>query len=75
MRIITFSFIFAVEFNILFIISLNKNRMKNILLGISILISALGFSQTIAQDTTATKNNQKNAAQNILSGNITTLYN
>jgi hypothetical protein len=44
--------------------------MKNILLGISILISALGFSQTIAQDTTATKNNQKNAAQNILSGNI-----
>ena len=36
----------------------------------AILISSFGFSQTISQDTTATKNQQQNAVQNILSGNI-----
>ena len=42
--------------------------MKKIILSISILASTLGFSQTVSQDTTATKNHQKNAAQNILNG-------
>lgn len=36
----------------------------------AILVSSFGFSQSISQDTTAAKNLQENAAQNILSGNI-----
>jgi hypothetical protein len=44
--------------------------MKKVILSISILVSAFGFSQTISQDTTSTNNQQQNAAQNILSGNI-----
>ena len=34
-----------------------------------VFMSGLSFAQTVSQDTTATKNQQKNAAQNILSGN------
>ena len=44
--------------------------MKKAILTIAILVSGFGFSQTKSQDTTATKNQQQNAAENILSGNI-----
>lgn len=44
--------------------------MKKAILSIAFLISGFGFAQTISQDTTTTKNQQQNAAQNILSGNI-----
>lgn len=43
--------------------------MKKTLLPMAILMSAFGFSQSISQDSTVT-NQQQNAAQNILSGNI-----
>jgi hypothetical protein len=43
--------------------------MKKAILSMAILVSSLGFAQTVSQDTTATKNRQMNAAQNILSGN------
>ncbi|MBQ0785940.1 MAG: hypothetical protein KBT69_00460 [Oceanihabitans sp.] len=42
--------------------------MKRILLSIAMLTATIGFSQTVAQDTTAGKNQQINAAQNILNG-------
>lgn len=44
--------------------------MKKIILSIALLTVSVAFSQTISTDTTATKNNQQNAAQNILSGNV-----
>jgi len=44
--------------------------MRKAVLSMAILVSGFGFSQTISQDSTATKNQQQNAAQNILSGNI-----
>ncbi|RLD28967.1 MAG: hypothetical protein DRI75_05025 [Bacteroidetes bacterium] len=44
--------------------------MKKKYLIFAILISSFGFSQTVSQDTTALKNQQQNAAQSILSGNI-----
>ena len=43
--------------------------MKRVNLLMMIFVSSFGFAQTVSQDTTATKNQQKNAAQNILSGN------
>lgn len=43
--------------------------MKKIILLIAIVVSGALNAQTVSQDTTATKNQQKNAAQNILSGN------
>ena len=43
--------------------------MKKLLLPILMLCSIVAFSQTVAQDTTATQNNQDNALQNILNGN------
>jgi hypothetical protein len=43
--------------------------MKKAILSMAILVSSFGFAQTVSQDTTATKNQQRNAAQNILSGN------
>lgn len=43
--------------------------MKKTILPLAILMSIFGFSQTISQDTTAV-NQQQNAVQNILSGNI-----
>ena len=43
--------------------------MKKTILLMMILVSGFTFAQTVSQDTTATKNRQKNAAQNILSGN------
>jgi hypothetical protein len=42
--------------------------MKKLILSISIILSGVISAQTISQDTTATKNQQKNAAQNILNG-------
>jgi hypothetical protein len=66
--------IFATSNNHLFIISLNKNsnfkltKMKKLILTISIIASGVLSAQTISQDTTATKNQQQNAAQNILNG-------
>ena len=42
--------------------------MKKLILLISIIISGVVSAQTISQDTTATKNQQQNAAQNILNG-------
>ena len=44
--------------------------MNKTILTLTILVSTFGFSQSISQDTTSTKNQQQNAAQNILSGNI-----
>lgn len=44
--------------------------MKQSILTLTILISSFGFSQSISQDSTATKNQQQNAAQTILNGNI-----
>ena len=44
--------------------------MKQSILTLTILVSSFGFSQTISQDTTATKNQQNNAAQTILNTNI-----
>jgi len=44
--------------------------MKKAILSMAILVSSFGFAQTVSQDTTATRNQQQNAAQNILSGNI-----
>lgn len=43
--------------------------MKKAIFLMMIFVSGLGFAQTVSQDTTVTKNRQKNAAQNILSGN------
>ncbi len=43
--------------------------MKKAILLMAILVSGYGFAQTVSQDTTATRNRQMNAAQNILSGN------
>lgn len=43
--------------------------MKIIILSIALIISGVVTAQTISQDTTATKNQQQNAAQNILNGN------
>lgn len=43
--------------------------MKKAILSLAILVSGFGFCQTISQDTTAT-NQQQNAVQNILAGNI-----
>lgn len=43
--------------------------MKKTIFSIAILVSGFGFSQTISQDSIAT-NQQQNAVQNILSGNI-----
>ncbi len=43
--------------------------MKKIILSITILVSGFGFSQTISQDSIVT-NQQNNAVQNILDGNI-----
>ena len=42
--------------------------MKNTITILTLLISAFTFSQTVSQDTTSTKNQQQNAAQNILNG-------
>ncbi|MGB1308491.1 MAG: hypothetical protein ACPG6B_06250 [Oceanihabitans sp.] len=42
--------------------------MKRIILSFALLASMLSFSQTVVQDTTATKNQQQNAVQNILNG-------
>ena len=42
--------------------------MKKVTTLFAILISAFAFAQTVSQDTTATRNQQKNAAQNILNG-------
>jgi hypothetical protein len=42
--------------------------MKKLILSISIIISGAVSAQTISQDTTATKNKQRNASQNILNG-------
>lgn len=44
--------------------------MKKTILTLTILFTAFGFSQTVSQDTTSTKNQQKNAAQTILNSNI-----
>jgi len=44
--------------------------MNKTILALTILISTFGFSQTISQDSTATRNQQQNAVQNILNGNI-----
>ena len=44
--------------------------MKSTLFIFLILIANFGSAQTISQDTTNTRNQQNNAAQNILSGNI-----
>jgi hypothetical protein len=43
--------------------------MKALILSIALIISGALTAQTISQDTTATKNKQQNAAQNILNGN------
>ena len=43
--------------------------MKTLILSIALIISGALHAQTISQDTTATKNQQQNAAQNILNGN------
>jgi hypothetical protein len=43
--------------------------MKRIILFISVIISGALSAQTVSQDTTTTKNQQQNAAQNILNGN------
>lgn len=42
--------------------------MKKTILLVALLISGFAFAQTVSQDTTATKNNQSNAVQNILNG-------
>ena len=44
--------------------------MNKVIVLITIFVTSLGFSQTISQDTTATKNQQQSAAQNILNGNL-----
>lgn len=44
--------------------------MNKAILSMALLVSGLGFAQSISQDTTTTKNQQQNAAQNILNGNI-----
>ena len=44
--------------------------MKKTFLTLTILISTFGFSQSISQDSTSTKNQQQNAAQTILNGNL-----
>ena len=44
--------------------------MKKTILTLTILISTFGFSQSISQDSTSTKNQQQNAAQTILNGNL-----
>ncbi len=44
--------------------------MKISILSIAILVSSLGFSQSISQDSTSTKNQQQNAAQTILTNNL-----
>ncbi|NNL15179.1 MAG: hypothetical protein HKO81_00885 [Flavobacteriaceae bacterium] len=43
--------------------------MRNVILSFAILLSGLGFSQTIVQDTTSTQNQQQNAVNTILSVN------
>ncbi|MCK0109083.1 OprO/OprP family phosphate-selective porin [Flavobacteriaceae bacterium S0825] len=43
--------------------------MKKAVLSMAILMSSFAFAQTVSQDTTATNNQQRNAAQNILNGN------
>jgi len=52
----------------LFIISLNKNKMKKVLL-VLLLATTFGYSQTI-KDSIPTKKFQKNGAQSILSGQL-----
>ena len=42
--------------------------MKNIILPLMLLVSIVSFSQTVVQDTSATKNQQVNAVQNIING-------
>lgn len=42
--------------------------MKKATTFLAILVSAFAFAQTVSQDTTSTKNQQRNAAQNILNG-------
>lgn len=44
--------------------------MNKTILTLTILVSSFSFSQTVSQDTTATKNQQQNAAQTILNTNI-----
>ncbi len=44
--------------------------MNKAILSMAILVSSFGFAQTVSQDTTLTSNQQQNAIQNILSGNI-----
>ena len=44
--------------------------MKKTILTLTILMSTFGFSQSISQDSTSTKNQQQNAAQTILNGNL-----
>jgi len=44
--------------------------MKRAILLMAILVSSFGVAQTVSQDTTTTNNQQQNAIQNILSGNI-----
>jgi len=44
--------------------------MNKVILIIAVFVSSFSFSQTISQDTTVTKNQQQNAAQNILNGNL-----
>ncbi|MBJ6368323.1 porin family protein [Snuella sedimenti] len=43
--------------------------MKRVTTFLAILMGVSSFAQTVSQDTTATKNQQQNAVQNILSGN------
>jgi len=44
--------------------------MNKTVLTLTILVSTFGFSQSISQDSTSTKNQQQNAAQTILNGNL-----
>jgi hypothetical protein len=44
--------------------------VKKTIIFVSLLVSAFMFSQTVSQDTIATKNQQQNAAQNILNGTL-----
>ncbi|MFD1163400.1 hypothetical protein [Hwangdonia seohaensis] len=44
--------------------------MKRVITISAIFISAFAFAQTVSQDTTSTKNQQQNAAQNIINGTV-----
>lgn len=62
-------YIFAPEFEILFIISLNKNNMKLRILTVLVLLSAFAKAQTKQDSITFDPQKQLNTAQKLIAGN------